>query len=68
MSTFDRRQMIKLAAVAGAGVLLPRQVQASAGMFEGIVEKISQGIKGTIGREVETPLPVKGARFAMVID
>ncbi len=68
MSIFDRRQMIKLAVVAGAGVLIPRQVQASAGLFEGIVEKISQGIKGTIGREVETPLPISGAKFAMVID
>ena len=60
--------MIKLTAIAGAGAVMPRPEEAYGGMFEAIAEKISQGIKGTIGKEVLTPLPVKGAKFAMVID
>ncbi len=68
MNKLNRRELIKLAAIAGAGALLPRKADAAGGMLEAIAEKISQGIKGTIGREVETPLPIPGVRFAMVID
>jgi molybdopterin-containing oxidoreductase family iron-sulfur binding subunit len=68
MKKLDRRELIKIASIAGAGALLPNQAQAFGSMFEEIAEKISQGIKGTIGREVETPLPIQGAKFAMVID
>lgn len=68
MRSLDRRQLIKLAALTGAGALLPRQANAVGEIFEAIARKMSEGIKGTIGREVETPLPVKDARFGMVID
>jgi molybdopterin-containing oxidoreductase family iron-sulfur binding subunit len=52
----------------GAGVLLPREVQAFGGMMEAIVAKMSEGIKGTIGKDIETPPPLPGVKFGMVID
>ena len=68
MKRFNRRELIKLASIAGTGVLLPRQIYAAGSIFEGIKERISEGIKGTIGKDIELPPPIPGVRFAMVID
>ena len=68
MQRLNRRQLIKLAAITGAGVLLPGQEEAFGSMVGAIVEKLSEGIKGTIGKDIETPPPIPGARFGMVID
>jgi hypothetical protein len=64
----NRRQLIKLAGIMGAGVLLPREVHAFGNMIEAIVSKMSEGIKGTIGKDIETPPPLPGVKFGMVID
>jgi molybdopterin-containing oxidoreductase family iron-sulfur binding subunit len=37
-------------------------------MIEAIAEKISEGIKGTIGKDIEIPPPLPGVKFGMVID
>ncbi len=68
MKKLNRRELIKLISIAGAGALVPKQALAFGDTLGAIAKKISEGIKGTIGREVVTPLPIKGAKFAMVID
>jgi molybdopterin-containing oxidoreductase family iron-sulfur binding subunit len=68
MQRLNRRQLIKLAAITGAGVLLPGEEEAFGSMVGAIVEKLAEGIKGTIGKDIETPPPIPGARFGMVID
>jgi molybdopterin-containing oxidoreductase family iron-sulfur binding subunit len=68
MRKLTRREIIKLASITGAGVLLPGEVQAFGSMIDAIVAKMSEGIKGTIGKDIETPPPVPGAKFGMVID
>ena len=68
MEKLNRRQLIKLASIVGAGVLLPGEVQAFGSMVEAIVAKMSEGIKGTIGKDIELPPPIPGVKFGMVID
>jgi molybdopterin-containing oxidoreductase family iron-sulfur binding subunit len=68
MRKLTRREIVRLAAVTGAGVLLPRRAQAFGNIIEEIAERISEGIKGTIGRDIETPPPIPGFKFGMVID
>lgn len=68
MRKLNRREIIKLAAITGAGALLPAQVEAFGSMIKALTHKISEGIKGTIGKDIETPPPVPGVRFGMVID
>jgi molybdopterin-containing oxidoreductase family iron-sulfur binding subunit len=68
MGRLNRREIIKLAAITGAGALLPSQVEAFGSMIEAITHKLTEGIKGTIGEDIETPPPVPGVKFGMVID
>lgn len=68
MAKLSRRQILKLAALTGAGALLPYQAEAVGGMLGAIAEKVTEGIKGTIGKDIITPPPVTGTKFAMVID
>jgi molybdopterin-containing oxidoreductase family iron-sulfur binding subunit len=68
MKRLDRRQILKLAAAVGAGALIPQKAHAFGDIIEAIAEKISEGIKGTVGEDIVTPPPIQGARFAMVID
>ena len=68
MRKLTRREIIKLAGIVGAGVLMPGEVQAFGSMVDAIVKKMSEGIKGTIGKDIEIPLPDPRLRFGMVID
>jgi molybdopterin-containing oxidoreductase family iron-sulfur binding subunit len=68
MNRLTRRQLIKLASLAGAGALLPQSVHAFGDIIEAIAEKLSEGIKGTIGKDIVTPQPNPDVRFGMVID
>ncbi len=68
MRKLTRREIVKLAGIVGTGVLLPGEVQAFGSMMEAIVEKISEGIKGTIGKDIKLPPPLPGTKFGMVID
>ncbi len=68
MRKLTRREIVKLASIAGAGVLLPREVEAFGGMIDAIVNKMSEGIKGTVGKDIEIPPPLPGVKFGMVID
>jgi molybdopterin-containing oxidoreductase family iron-sulfur binding subunit len=68
MRKLNRREIIKLAGIVGGGVLLPGEVQAFGSMIDAIVKRMSEGIKGTIGKDIETPPPIPGFKFGMVID
>ncbi len=68
MRKLNRREIIKLAAISGVGALLPSQVEAFGSMIEAITHTLTEGIKGTIGEGIETPPPIPGVRFGMVID
>src|SRR4030067_1339596 len=63
MKTLDRRKFIKLSAMAGAGVLIPRQIGAVGGMLEQIT-----GALKSLGGNKDVPPPIPGVKFGMVID
>lgn len=67
MKNLDRRQLLKLASLAGAGALLPRNASASA--LGALLEKLVEGLgPGTIGKGIEKPEPDPRVNFGMVID
>ncbi|MBC8412967.1 MAG: 4Fe-4S dicluster domain-containing protein [Nitrospira sp.] len=68
MRKLTRRELVKLASIIGAGVLVPDEVSAFGSIIDKIVKKASEGFSGTIGKGIETPPPVNGVRFGMVID
>jgi molybdopterin-containing oxidoreductase family iron-sulfur binding subunit len=62
MKKLTRRQLIKLASLAGAGAILPQQIHAF--NFSELLEKIP----GYQKIPTKVPPPVAGIRFGMVID
>lgn len=68
MRKLTRREIVKLAGLVGAGVLMPGEVHAFGSMIDAIVKKMSEGVSGTIGRDIKMPPPLPGVKFGMVID
>ena len=68
MKRLSRRELVRLISMAGAGVLIPKQIHAAGSIFENIKTRISEGIKGTIGKGIHIPPAREGVRYAMVID
>ncbi|MHC5074209.1 MAG: sulfate reduction electron transfer complex DsrMKJOP subunit DsrO [Planctomycetota bacterium] len=71
MKKLNRRQLIKLAAITGAGALLPRQVQAISSFGSSKLEEFLKKLTGT-GRYTSQPEwvspPDPKNKFGMVID